>query len=432
MSADEPSTGAGRESLEQLYRQHAGQLLGALMAVFHDLDVAEESLHEALVVALDRWPDTGAPRDPAAWLYTVARRRGLDRVRREQRRAGKQRLAVRIDPSLGPLDDEPERSVLALADDDIEDRKRWAVDDDQLRLIFTCCHPALVPDAQVALILRALCGLSTREIAAAFLVDEATMAQRLVRAKRKIRAAGIPFVLPRADRLNERVDVVLQAVYLVFNEGYAASAGEVHVRRELCREAIRLGRLLVRLLDGEPEPIGLLALMLLHDSRRQARVDGAGDLVLIADQDRMRWDHEQIDEGAALVERALHIGRVGRYQVEAAIAALHATAPHPDATDWPQITALFGVLARLAPSPVVGLNRAVAIAMADGPDAGLAALATVSGLDDHHLFHSARADLLSRSGRSREAAAAYARALELAISEPERRFLSARLAALEA
>jgi RNA polymerase sigma-70 factor (ECF subfamily) len=416
----------GNAAFEQLYRQHAGQLLAALMAVFRDLDVAEEALHEALLVAMNRWPVDGTPRDPPAWLYTVARRRGLDQVRREQRRADKQRLAVRVDPGLGRLDDP--RSAPVVEFDDIDG---WAADDDQLRLIFTCCHPALAPDGQVALILRALCGLSTREIAAAFLVDEPTMAQRLVRAKRKIRDAGIPFVVPPADRLADRVDVVLQAIYLVFNEGYAASAGDVHVRRELCGEAIRLGRLVVRLLPGEPEPIGLLALMLLHDSRRDVRVDAAGDVVLIADQDRMHWDQGQIDEGAELVERALQIGRVGRYQVEAAIAALHATAPHPDATDWPQITALFGVLARLAPSPVVDLNRAVAIAMADGPDAGLAALAGVHGLDDRHLFHSARADLLRRSGRPVEAAAAYRRALELAGSEPDRRFLRARLAALE-
>ncbi|MEO5901526.1 MAG: RNA polymerase sigma factor [Ilumatobacteraceae bacterium] len=418
-----------RGALGQLYRQYAGQLLGALMAVFHDLDVAEEALHDALLVAMDRWAVDGTPRDPAAWLYTVARRRGLDQVRREHRRSDKQRRAVAGDGALGAEDDPRWEASMTV---DTGEAPGWADDDDHLRLIFTCCHPSLAADAQVALILRALCGLSTREIAAAFLIDEPTMAQRLVRAKRKIRTAGIPFVVPPADRLADRVDVVAQAIYLVFNEGYAASAGDVHVRRELCGEAIRLARLLVRLLPDEPEPIGLLALMLLHDSRRDARVDATGDVVLIADQDRMRWDQRQIDEGADLADRALRFGRVGRYQVEAAIAALHATSPHPDATDWPQITALFGVLTQLAPSPVVALNRAVAIAMADGPDAGLAALADVDGLDDHHLFHSARADLLRRSGRQVEAAAAYRRALDLAHSEPDRRFLRARLAALTA
>jgi RNA polymerase sigma-70 factor, ECF subfamily len=418
--ASAASTGDG---FEQIYRENAGLVLGPLVRMLRDVDAAEDALQEAVVVALERWPLDGRPANPAGWLLTTARNRARDRLRREAKRAGKQEEAERWTARPRP----------AVPGDASEDIDMDTVEDDQLRLIFLCCHPALAPDAQVALTLRTLGGLATPEIARAFLVPEATMAQRLVRAKRKIRVAGIPFVLPGPEQLAERLDVVLHVLYLVFNEGYAATSGDVLVRAELCREAIRLARLVAALLPDEPEPRALLALMLLHDSRRAARTDEAGDVVLLGDQDRWRWDHAQIAEGAALVDAAFTGGDVGPYQLEAAVAALHATAPSADATDWTEIAALYAVLARVNPSPVVELNRAVAITMADGAGAGLAHLdqaAVAEALDGSYLFHATRAELLARAGRTGGAIREYQAALALVVTAPERRFLERRLAAL--
>jgi RNA polymerase sigma-70 factor (ECF subfamily) len=393
--------------------------------VLGDFDLAEEVVQEAFITALETWPVRGIPDNPGAWITTTARNRAIDRLRRRARLRAKTQQLGAAALAAG------EAELAALDPGETEDS--MSIADDRLRLIFTCCHPALPLDGRVALTLRTLGGLTTPEIARAFLVPEPTLAQRLVRAKRKIRDAGIPYRVPPRELLPERLDGVLRVLYLVFNEGYAASSGDALIRRELTGEAIRLTRLVVSLLPGEPEAMGLLALMLLHDARREARVGPDGGLVLLEEQDRDRWDGAAIAEGRTLVEGALRLGRPGPYQLQAAIAALHDEAPSAAATDWPQIAALYAALRQRDPSPVVELNLAVAVAMADGPATGLAmidGLAATGTLDDYPYLHSARADLLRRLERRSEAAIAYRRAADLTTNGAERAFLERRLAEL--
>jgi RNA polymerase sigma-70 factor (ECF subfamily) len=388
-----------------------------MIRVLGDFELAEDSVQEAFAEALRTWGERGVPRNPGAWITTTARNRAIDRLRRDRTLRERTESLARL------------AALEALGGDETDVS---GIPDDRLRLIFTCCHPALPMEARVALTLRTLGGLTTGEIARAFLVAEPAMAQRIVRAKRKITAARIPYRVPPPELLPERLPGVLAVLYLVFNEGYAASAGPL-VRVELCDEAIRLARVLRGLMPAEPETSGLLALMLLQHSRREARTDELGDLVLLEDQDRARWDHTMIDEGLAVLDAAVAARRPGPYQLQAAIAALHARAPRPEDTDWPQIAALYGRLVVLTPSPVVELNRAVAVAMADGPARGLAMVDALAGeLDGYHLFHAARADLPRRLDRREEAAAAYARAIELVANPSERAYLERRVAEVTA
>ena len=393
-------------------------MLATLIRLLGDFDLAEEALHDAFAAALAQWPSDGVPANPSAWLVSTGRFKAIDQLRRK----------AHFNVS---YEDVAERLEAELAS---EEEEQHSIEDDRLRLIFTCCHPSLAPEAQLALTLRAVCGLTTEEIASAFLTATPTLAQRIVRAKAKIRDARIPYAMPDADQLPERLESVLQAIYLIFNEGYSASAGDTLIRHDLAAEAIRLARLLCKLLP-EPEAEGLLALLLLQDSRRAARVCADGDLVLLEQQDRTLWDRQQIREGSILVLRALASRRFGPYTLQAAIAAVHAEADSVDSTDWPQIIGLYDALLALNPSPIIELNRAVAVAMRDGPGQGLHLIDTLlarGALTDYHLSHAARADLHRRLGQKDAARAAYQRALELAQQAPEQRFLARRLAELDA
>jgi RNA polymerase sigma-70 factor, ECF subfamily len=409
-----------RDTVDAVYRSESRRILATLIRLLGDFDLAEEALHDAFTAAMEQWPRDGVPATPRTWLVSAGRFKAIDRMRKR----------ARFDASLGELAKRLELEAQTAPEDGGAGDD--GVDDDRLRLVFTCCHPALTPDAQIALTLREVCGLTTEEIARAFLSSPPTVAQRIVRAKGKIRDAGIPYQIPARDDLPDRLDSVLHVIYLVFTEGYAASSGESLTRRDLSAEAIRLGRLLVELLP-EPEAQGLLALMLLHESRRAARTSPGGEVVLLDDQDRSSWDRALIAEGTALVERALSSRRFGPYTLQAAIAAVHAEAATAAATDWRQIVGLYDVLVRADPSPVVELNRAAAIAMWDSPAAGLALIDGILGrgdLADYALAHSSRADLCRRLGRSGEARASYQRALALTRQEPQRRFLERRLAEL--
>src|ERR1700719_3162896 len=410
-------------TIETLYRSESGRVLATLVRLLGDLDLAEEAMHEAFAAALESWPQTGIPDKPRPWLISTARFKAIDRMRRRARFDGATQKGF-------ALYMEARINKASLPDDEIADEE---IEDDRLRLIFTCCHPALPPEGQVALTLREICGLTTEEIARAFLVTPATLAQRIVRAKAKIRETPIPYEVPTPQELPERLDAVLQVVYLVFNEGYSAAAGAEVTRAELTGEAIRLGRLLTEL-RPEPEVIGLLSLMLLHESRHAARTSPTGKMILLENQDRSLWNREQIAEGVALLEKALKSRRFGSYTLQAAIAAVHAEAESVAATDWGQIVALYNQLVRVQPSPVVQLNRAVAIAMCDGPEAGLKQIDAVleqGELANYYLAHSARADMCRRLGRTAEARSSYEKALALTQQEPERQFLQERIRQLK-
>jgi RNA polymerase sigma-70 factor (ECF subfamily) len=419
LRADDMGEGqaAARARVGEVYRTDSRRVFATLVRLLGDFDLAEDALHNAFAAALEQWPKSGVPDNPRAWLVSAGRFKAIDTMRRR----------ARFDTAMGELADR-----LNYGTDDPAFMDMDGVEDDRLRLIFTCCHPSLAPEGQAALTLREVCGLTTEDIARAFLVPASTLAQRIVRAKAKIRDAGIPYRVPPKEELPERLEGVLRVVYLVFNEGYSASAGDSLTRPDLSGEAIRLGRLLVALLP-EPEAMGLLALMLLQDSRRAARTSAEGDLIPLEEQDRSLWDGRRITEGTALVRRALSSGRFGPYTIQAAIAAVHAQAPGVAATDWSQIVDLYDLLLRVVPSPVIELNRAVAVAMRNGPDAGLVLVEGIldrGELDGYHLAHATRADLCRRLGKTAEARASYERALGLAIQEPERRFLARRLADL--
>ncbi len=411
------ATKVARGAVDAVYRAESRRVLATLIRLLGDFDLAEEALHESFVAAAEQWPRDGMPANPRAWLVSTGRFKAIDTLRRR----------ARFDTAQMEI----ARQIEADAQDSA-DMEQHEVEDDQLRLIFTCCHPALMPDAQIAMTLREICGLTTEEIAHAFLTAPPTVAQRIVRAKAKIRDARIPYQVPSHDERAERLDSVLHVIYLVFNEGYFASSGATLTRHDLSGEAIRLGRLLIELLP-EPEAIGLLALMLLHESRRSARASPNGDLILLDDQDRGLWRRDLIDEGSALVQRALRSRRFGPYTIQAAIAAVHAEAIQATDTDWAQIVGLYDLLARIEPSPVVDLNRAAAVAMRDGPQAGLDLIDAIlarGDLGDYHLAHAARADLCRRLDRVAEARVSYERALVLTSQEPERRFIERRLAEL--
>lgn len=414
------ATKQARAVVDAVYRTESRQVLATLIHVLGNFDAAEEALHEAFAVAVEQWARDGVPANPRAWLVSTGRFKAIDGMRRR----------TRLDRSLPELTKQLE-STTAIKSEQQDDE---TVEDDRLRLIFTCCHPALAPEAQVAMTLREVCGLTTEEIARAFLTKPATIAQRIVRAKAKIRDARIPYEVPSEKELPDRLDAVLRVVYLAFNEGYSASFGDALTRHDLSGEAIRLGRVLIELLP-EPDTMGLLGLMLLQDSRRAARTSATGELTLLEDQDRSLWNREQVAEGVALVQQSLSMGQVGPYTIQAAIAAVHAEAPSGEATDWPTIVALYDLLFQAYPSPVVELNRAVAVAMRNGPLAGLELVEAIlkrGDLDTYHLAHAARADLCRRLGRTKEARASYQRALSLTQQEPERRFLEQRLAELPA
>ena len=404
---------------ENLHREESGRILSTLIAILGDFDLAEDMLQEAYATALHQWPVQGTPSNPRAWLITTARHKAIDRIRRNRRFESKSEEIAKSSEIAAPPESELENDMFP---------------DDRLRLIFTCCHPALPREVQVPLTLRTVCGLTTEEISKAFLVPVATMAQRLVRAKRKIREAGIPYRVPAKEDLADRLDAVLLVVYLIFNEGYLATSGDSLLRRELCAEAIRLARILSELLSQQPDAKALLALMLLHDSRRDARVSSEGELILLENQDRSRWHSDQIREGTALAESALRMGAAGTYALQASIAALHANTKTSGQTDWPQIAGLYTLLLRVDPSPVIKINRAVAIALGQSLEAGLALLDELNQsqeLSDFHLLSSARADLLRRLGRFSEAADAYRRALSFTSNDIERRFLRLRLSQLD-